>query len=111
VKRSHAAVVVGVSIGAVGAGAVAVFATIFSAAPPSLVAIVGVGGTLAAARLEPYGIHFVILAFLLSGIACWRAYAPRRTDDEVRTGRVARIVLWFAVVFTLVSALAVRFLR
>jgi hypothetical protein len=114
VKRTDAAVMIGSSLGATGAAAVGVFATVFCAAPPSLVAIVGVGGTLAAARLEPYRLYFIVVAFALLGIAGWRAYASRRTSESagpVRMAKMARIIVGVAVVFTVASALAAGLLR
>lgn len=109
-KRADKGIAVGSAIGATGAAATAALATLCCAGP-AVVAIIGAGGALTAARLEPYRPLFLTAAVVLLGLGFWRAYrpSPRGGACPVRTGRVVRAILWVAAAITVASAIAPRF--
>jgi mercuric ion transport protein len=114
VKRSHERMVVGSAIGAMGVASAAVLGTLCCAGP-AVSALLGAGGALTAAKLEPYRPYFLTLAFVLLGIGFWQAYAPRKSATEgaackTRTGRKVRLILWLAAILTVTSALAPKLL-
>jgi hypothetical protein len=77
---------------------------------PSTVALLGVGGALAAASLAPYRLLLLLVSFALIGYGLWRAYRPTIANAEgracpVRAGRLARGVLWISVAVWFAAAL------
>ena len=113
-KRSDGQVVAGSAVGAIGAAIAAVLGTLCCAGP-AVVAVLGAGGALAAAKLEPYRPCLLAVAVVMIGMGFWRAYRPRAAATEgavcsIRTGRIVRTLLWIAALITLASALAPRFL-
>src|SRR5436189_4466547 len=111
--RSDRGVAVGSALGASAAAVVAFLGTLCCAGP-AVIAIVGTGGALALAGLEPYRPYFLGLAAVFLAIGFWRAYVPPRSGSgtacSIRTGRTVRIVLWTALLATIASALVPRFL-
>ena len=68
--------VIGSSLGAITSGLVAA-ATTFCCAGPAVFAVLGTSGVLAAARLEPYRIYFVLASVALLGIGLGLHTVPR----------------------------------
>lgn len=92
------------------AGSVAAAFAALCCVGPSTVALLGVGGALAAATLGPYRVLLLIVSLALIGFGFWRAYVPRVGGQEgaacpVRAGRIARGVLWLSAATWLVAAL------
>ena len=112
-KRSDGGLAVGSAVGALGGAAVAVLGTLCCAGP-AIVAILGTGGALAAARLEPYRPYLLAGSIAMLAFGFWRAYRPAPAGSgaacSIRTGRAVRTVLWIAAVLTVASVLAPRFL-
>jgi mercuric ion transport protein len=107
-------VVMGSAVGALGAAGAA-FLGVLCCAGPLVVAVIGTGGAVAAARLQPYRPYLLGASCVLLGIGFWRSYRRDRacaadSGCKVRSSRPTRIVLWIAAVATLASALAPRFL-
>src|SRR5260370_16285291 len=67
--------VIGSSLGAIASGVVAT-ATTFCCVGPAVIAVLGTGGVLAAARLAPYRPYFILGSVLLLGLGFWLAYRP-----------------------------------
>ncbi len=111
-KRSDGNLIVASAVGAVGGATAAVLVTLCCAGP-AVVAVIGAGGALAAARLEHYRPYFLAASLLLLAFGFWRAYRPRARAGacSVRTGRFVRSTLWFATVITVVGMIAPRFWR
>ena len=96
--------------GAIGV-ALAALAGTLCCAGPAVVAVLGAGGALAAARLEPYRPYFLAAAVTMLAFGFWRAYRPSPVGGvacSIRTGRWVRGILWTAAVLTLLSAIAPR---
>ena len=99
--------ILGSAVGGLGASLAAVFATLCCAGPAA-VALLGVGGALAAARLGPYRTVLLILSAALVSYGLWLSYgrailAPGRSCPG-RVGGVTRTVLWIAVTVWLAGA-------
>jgi mercuric ion transport protein len=114
-KRSETGIVVGSSIGAVGAAVAAVLGTLCCAGP-AVVGLVGVGGALAAARLEPFRPYFLVASAVLLAIGFWRSYRPRAAAPGVdgatcaiRTRRAVRAILWTSTAAGILALFAPRF--
>lgn len=112
-KRVDGPLVLGSAAGAVGAAVVAILGTLCCAGP-AVVAVIGAGGALAAARLEPYRPYFLAASAVMLAFGFWRAYRPARAGQAgaacaLRTGRLVRGILWCSALVTLASALAPRF--
>jgi len=105
--------VTGSALGALGSSAVALLASLCCVGP-AVVAIIGVGGAVAAARLEPYRPYFLAASFTLLGIGFWRSYWPRSAAAgaacSVRAGRTVRTVLWTSLAVTTFSTVVPFFL-
>jgi hypothetical protein len=88
---------VGTAVGAAGASLVATIG-ILCCAGPAVVAVLGAGGALAAARLEPVRPYLLAGSAAMLAFGFWRSYRPAAggTACPTRTGRVARVVLWIA---------------
>jgi hypothetical protein len=69
---------------------------------PLAIAVLGVGGAVAAASLKPYRLSLLAVSFILLTAAFWRTYRPfRATTGEscsIVVGRATRIGLWTAAV-------------
>lgn len=109
-KRSDGQIALQSAFGAMGAAVAAVLGTLCCAGPV-VVAVLGAGGALAAARLEPYRPYLLGVSFVMLGIGFFRAYRPHPADSDgvfctARKGRIVRTLLWLAALVTLASALA-----
>lgn len=96
-------VVIGSSLGAIASG-LAATATTFCCVGPAVIAILGTGGVLAAARLAPYRPYFIIGSVVLLTLGFWLAYRPRggcigRTCTT-RSAKITRALLWLAALVT-----------
>jgi mercuric ion transport protein len=103
VRRDHG-IAIGSAVGAIGA-ALAATLGILCCAGPAVVAVLGAGGALAAARLEPYRPWLLGASLAMLAVGFWRSYRPSPSGQvcATRTGRVTRVVLWIAAVVTLLS--------
>ena len=108
-KRSDGGIAVGSAVGAVAAAATAALATLCCAGP-AVISILGAGGALAAARLEPYRPYLLAGAVAMLALGFWRAYrpAPGGVACSIRTGRVVRWILWVSAIITVASVVAPR---
>ena len=89
-------------------GAVAALFAALCCVGPSVVAIVGAGGALAAAELRPYRPLLLLASFALIAYGFWRTYRPVVGADgracPVRVGRTARTLLWLSGATWLIAA-------
>lgn len=103
--RDHMAVV-GAGAGGLGAALAAGFAALCCVGP-STVALLGVGGSIAAAGLGPYRPFLLLGSLALLGYGFWRAYGQRQfvsgASCPVRVGRLARAILWISAAVWVVS--------
>lgn len=97
----------GSATGGLGGALAAGFAALCCVGP-STVALLGVGGALAAASLEPYRPYLLLgsLAMILYGF--WRVYSTNARGPEgaacpTRAGRIARNVLWVAAIVWVIA--------
>jgi len=69
---------------------------------PLAIAVLGVGGAVAAASLKPYRLPLLAVSFALLAVAAWRTYRPRRATTgrscPIVVGRGTRVGLWVAAV-------------
>lgn len=109
-RRADGGMAIGSALGASGAAMAALFSTLCCAGP-AVAALVGAGGALAAARLEPYRPYFLAAAVAMLAFGFWRAYRPARGGAacSLRTGRWVRSMLWVSALLTLASVVAPRF--
>ena len=107
-------VVVGSSLGAIASGLVAA-ATTFCCAGPAVFALIGTSGVLAAARLEPYRMYFILASVALLGIGFWLAYRPKGgcigKTCTTTDARVTRALLWIAALTTVAAIILPNFVR
>jgi hypothetical protein len=72
-----------------------------------VIAVIGAGGALAAAKLAPYRIYLLGGSYTFLGIGFWRAYGRRDRSEgracPARTGRVLKVMLWFSALTTLAA--------
>ncbi len=111
-KRPDSSLVVGSALGAVGAAAAAIFATLCCTGP-AVVGLIGAGGALAAARLEPYRPYLLAFSVAMLAVGFWRSYGRATTGPDgrtcrIRTGRAIRLTLWAAALISLASILVPR---
>ena len=89
--------VVAASAGAVGAAITAVLASLCCVGP-AVVAVLGTGGALAIARLEPYRPYLLGAGVAMLAVAFWLAYRSKRACRDgscaPRVTRFVRFVLW-----------------
>jgi mercuric ion transport protein len=110
-KPSDKAVVVGGSLGALGGALVAIFGTLCCAGPV-VVAVLGVGGAVAAAKMEPYRPYFIAASVVFLAFGFWRLRRARRCAClSPREARWLPILLWFATALTALTAIFPLFLR
>lgn len=103
-------------LGSAAGGLATAIAAVFAAlccVGPSTVALLGVGGVLAAASLAPYRPLLLLasLAMILYGF--WRAYRSTGLNREgvacpTRVGRFTRKTLWFAAIVWVAAAVLFR---
>ena len=107
-------VVVGSSLGAITSGLVAA-ATTFCCAGPAVFAVLGTSGVLAAARLEPYRIYFIVASVALLGIGFWLAYRPKGgcigKTCTTTSAKISRALLWIAALTTVAAIVLPNFVR
>src|SRR5260370_19956990 len=104
-KNRDKAVVVGGSLGAIGGALVAVFGTLCCAGPV-VVAVLGVGGAVAAARLEPYRLYFIAGSIALLAFGFWRWRRARCCDClSPREARWLPVMLWIATCLTVLTVI------
>lgn len=111
-RRADGGMAAGSALGAAGVAVAALLGTLCCAGS-AVVALIGAGGALAAARLEPYRPYLLAAAFAMLAFGFWRAYRPARAGDgaacSIRSGKLVRGILWVSAVLTVGSALAPRF--
>src|SRR5687768_12764309 len=81
-RRTDGGVAAGSAFGALGAALAAVLGTLCCAGP-AVVAILGTGGALAAARLGPYRPYLLGLSVAFLAVGFWRAYVPGKGAEGV----------------------------
>ncbi len=100
--------VIGAGAGGLGAALAAGFAALCCVGP-STVALLGVGGAVAAAGLGPYRPVLLLGSLALLAFGFWGAYGRRSlvggVSCPIRVGRSARIMLWFSAAVWVISAL------
>ena len=105
-------VVVGSSLGAIASGLVAA-ATTFCCAGPAVFAVLGTSGVLAAARLEPYRLYFILASIVLLGIGFWLAYRPQGgcigKTCTTTSAKITRALLWIAALTTVAAIVLPKF--
>lgn len=108
-RRADGGMAVGSALGAAGAAIAALVGTLCCAGS-AVVALLGAGGALAAARLEPYRPYLLAAAVVMLAFGFWRAYRPAAggVSCSARTGRLVRAMLWCSALLLLASALAPR---
>lgn len=98
--------VVGASLGAIGAAAAAVAASLCCLGP-AVVALLGTGGAIAVARLEPWRPYLLGFGALVLAVAFYLAYRPgggcRDGSCSTRASRLARVTLWSAAAILVVA--------
>ena len=110
-KATDKAAVVGGSLGAVGGALVAIFGTLCCAGPV-VIAILGVGGAVAAAKMEPYRWYFIALSAGLVAFGFWRLRKARRCAClSPREARWLPVMLWTATMLTALTAILPPLLR
>jgi len=108
-KRTDGRIAIAWALGAGGAAITAILVTLCCAGP-AIVAVIGAGGALAAARLAPYRPYLLASSVLMLAFGFWRAYRPARAGVacSVRTGRIVRATLWLSALITVAGAIAPR---
>jgi putative Mn2+ efflux pump MntP len=80
-----------------------------------VIAVIGTSGALAAARLAPFRLYFIIGSVLLLGVGFWMAYRPQGGCIEkvcaTRSAKVTRALLWIAVFVTAIAIILPNFVR
>jgi len=109
-KQSDAQLTLHSAFGAAGTSVAAVLGTLCCAGP-AVVGVLGAGGALVAANLEPYRPYLLGAAAAMLANGFWRAYRPRPTATDgaacsIRTGRAVRVVLWLSALVTFASTIA-----
>jgi mercuric ion transport protein len=106
-------VVIGSSLSAMGSSLVAT-TTAFCCVGPAVIAVLGTTGAIAAARLAPYRPYFILGSILLLGLGFWLAYRPRPgcigKTCATRTAKITRVLLFLAVLITMVAILLPNFI-
>jgi mercuric ion transport protein len=102
-KNGERAAVVGSSLSALGAALVGIFGTLCCAGPV-VVALLGVGGAVAAAKLAPYRGLFGAASIMLLALGFWRWRRARRCAClSPREARWLPVMLWIATAMTALS--------
>jgi hypothetical protein len=68
---------------------------------PLAITLLGVNGAILAAGVKPYQPYLLVASLLFIGFAYWAIYGRRKASEEdaqcsVRSGRIAKTVLWIA---------------
>ncbi|MBX6358835.1 MAG: hypothetical protein IRZ03_02015 [Acidobacterium ailaaui] len=107
-------VVIGSSLGAIGSS-LAATVTAFCCVGPAVVAVLGTGGMLAAARLAPYRPYFLLGSLVMLALAFWMAYRPQGgclgKTCATRSAKATRALLWLALAVTVAAALVPEFIQ
>lgn len=95
-------------VGVVGSAITSLLATLCCVGPVAY-GVLGAGGVLAAARLQPWLPWLLAASAVFLALGFWSAYRGRVAviDGQVcrvKTSRTARIVLWVAAVLTVAVA-------
>lgn len=111
-KRSADPVALGAGVGALGAVAAGLLGGLCCAGPV-VVAMLGAGGVVAAARLSPYRPYLLGAAGLLLVLGFWRAYRPAPAcapgqPCSVGAPRSVRVLLWMSAVLLLATVFLKR---
>ena len=107
-QPSHARTVpvIGASLGALGAAGTAIAASLCCVGPV-VVALLGTGGAIAVAKLEPWRPYLLGLGVVILGIAFWLAYRSggvcRDGSCTKRTSRFVKFSLWTSAAVLLAS--------
>jgi len=110
-KNRERAAIVGGSLSAVGAALVGIFGTLCCAGPV-VVAVLGVGGAVAAAKLEPYRPYFVAASIALLAFGFWRWRRAKRCSClSPREARWLPVMLWVATALTVLTTVLPLLLR
>jgi mercuric ion transport protein len=94
-----------IPVSAIGSAALAALATACCVGP-TIVALLGVSGAVAAASVVPYRPYLLGLSAALVAFAVWQAYRPHAacsTGTCTTTRQTARVAAWTAAVATAVS--------
>ncbi|MBV8993443.1 MAG: hypothetical protein JO287_07015 [Pseudonocardiales bacterium] len=104
-SRNGRGITVAVLAGAIGSGGTSVLAALCCVGP-GMYAVLGAGGSLAAARVAPLRPYLLIFAAACLAIGFWSAYRPPGSADAcpARGLRWVRAALWSAAVFTVIAA-------
>ena len=95
-------------VGALGAAGSSLLATLCCVGPVAY-SVIGAGGVLAAARLQPWRPWLLGISVLFLALGFWSAYRARTVtiDGQVcrlKTSRTIRITLWVAAILTVAVA-------
>ncbi len=95
-------------IGAVGSAATSLLATLCCVGPVAY-SVLGAGGVLAAARLQPWRPWILTASAVFLGLGFWSAYRRRTVTVDgqvcrVKASRTVRATLWVAAVLTVAVA-------
>lgn len=98
--------------GAFGSGGISALAALCCVGP-GVYAVLGAGGSLAAARVAPLRPYLLILAAACLAIGFWSAYRPPGSAGAcpARGLRWVRTALWSAAVLTVIIAVLGQFFR
>jgi hypothetical protein len=108
-SREDTGIILGSAAGGLTGSLAAAFAALCCVGP-STVALLGVGGAVAAATLGPYRLLLLFISLAVIGFGFWRAYWPPPISEDgaacpASAGRVVRGVLWFSAAIWLIAAL------
>jgi hypothetical protein len=95
-------------VGALGSAASSLLAT-FCCVGPVAYSVLGAGGVLAAARLQPWRPWLLAASAVFLALGFWSAYRRRTVvvngqSCRVKTSRTIRTILWVAAVLTVAVA-------
>jgi hypothetical protein len=98
----------GSAVAALGSAATSLLAT-FCCVGPVAFTVLGAGGVLAAARLQPWRPWLLAASAVFLAVGFWSAYRRRTATVDgqvcrVKTSRTVRVTLWTAAVLTIAVA-------
>ena len=100
--------IVGASLGAIGAALTAIAASLCCVGP-AVVALLGTGGAIAVARLEPYRPYLLGFGAVVLAIAFYLAYRPggtcRAGSCSRRASRFVKVSIWTSAAILLLAFL------
>jgi hypothetical protein len=102
-------------VGALGSAATSLLATLCCVGPLAYT-VLGAGGTLAAARLQPWRVPIIAASAVFLGLGFWSAHRVRIATIDgqacpVKASRTVRATLWVAAVLTVAVAVVPAVLR